>query len=185
MAEKTPEQLKQEADQKRQAQAAKKPTHSASSHDHSDMPHLAIVHAHEARVKELELELESEKKHLADIEAMTAIDPGDLGHGEQGWIELDEEGTPISAATREPPPPGTLAAPVVGYYPIQAEPLVTPTGAPIKPNMQPQPDPRDVGMEERIKESLASAGKTEKQLAAERVAHQQGNPGAVNTQPRT
>jgi hypothetical protein len=107
---------------------------------------------HEERVKEMEQALENEKKKLAaeenlDINALT----GELGHGETGWLLLDQLGQPTGAATAEPPPvyEGMFAAPVKGYFPVEMDTLVTPSGAPITAFMNPQQDPRDPGMEAR------------------------------------
>jgi hypothetical protein len=171
--------------------AAAPPHKSDSTHQVAkDGQNLAIKHAHEARIKELELELETEKKRIKAIEEFGDQEmSGQLGHGEKGWVRLDEEGKPTGPATIDPPEVGTVAAPVVGYFPEQADHLVTPSGAPITPNMQPMPDPRnDPGMEARIKESLASAGQpvdehgSPRQQAAARV---QPNSPVINTPART
>jgi hypothetical protein len=168
------------------------PSKSDSTHQVAkDGQNLAIKHAHEARIKELELELETEKKRIAAIEEFSGKEmSGELGHGEKGWVRLDEEGKPTGPATIDPPEVGVVAAPVVGYFPEQADHLVTPSGAPITPNMQPLPDPRnDPGMEARIKESLASAGQPvdahgDLKRRQDAGVHIQPNSPVINTPPR-
>jgi hypothetical protein len=169
----------------------KQPTHksSGSGHDYAtkskEGQFRALKHAHEARIKELEMEIESVKKQQEFAEKLAEDDlTGELGHGERGFLILGEDGMPTGEASAEMPAPGTIAAPVVGYFPVTADTLVTPSGAPIQAQMNPLPDPRDTGMEARIKESLESAGqdtKTNKQKDAEHI--QPGSP-VVNTPAR-
>jgi hypothetical protein len=108
---------------------------------------LKVSSSREERVERLEKQLEYERNKIEN-----AVDPhelvGELGHGELGWVELDEEGMPTGPAQKEPPPLGTVAARVVGYFPTQDE-LVTPSGAPVTDQMNPAPDFQDAGMQAR------------------------------------
>jgi hypothetical protein len=71
---------------------------------------------------------------------------GELQPGEVGWVELDEEGTPTGPARKEPPPPGTPTAKVVGTLTTKMDEITTPTGAPITKHMNPDPELWDAGM---------------------------------------
>jgi hypothetical protein len=128
------------------------PPHSPSASQQPARPRgtvggIKVASSHDERIAALEKELETEKKKKA-----AQIDPqmvvGELGHGEMGFLVLDEEGHPQGTATKEPPPVGTPAARVVGYNPTM-DPIATPSGAPITEQMNPAPDFRDPGLEER------------------------------------
>jgi hypothetical protein len=134
-----------------------KPAHK-STHS-KDGARLAEVHASEARVKELEGQIAQEKKRQEVIHKLEGQDlNGEVGHGEKGWIALDDLGSPTGVAMEELPAAGDWAhlAPVVGYFPQELDTLVTPSGAPITPFMNPMPDPRDPGMEARNKDGYKS-----------------------------
>jgi hypothetical protein len=64
---------------------------------------------------------------------------GELDPGDAGWIELDEKGSPVGAATNVPPV-NKPAAPVVGVVESTPRVLATPGGAFLTDkNMQPSP----------------------------------------------
>lgn len=148
--------------------------------------HLAMKHAQEERIKELELQLETEKKRQEAINKISTTDlNGELGHGEEGWIALDNLGSPTGVAMEELPAPGEWEsiAPVVGYFPVELDTLVTPSGAPITPFMNPMPDPRgeDAGMMARNKDGYKSDYNVQN-----REEWQMGKPGtaqSVNQKP--
>lgn len=71
---------------------------------------------------------------------------GDIGPGEIGHIELDEEGNPTGAAFRDIPGPDDVTAAVYGNPAVQFDDLVTPSGAPITKMMNPEPKLWDAGM---------------------------------------
>lgn len=76
---------------------------------------------------------------------------GELKPGEFGWVKLSDEGEPTGAATKEPPAPGSGAYARVSApnYPKERDELTTPSGAPIMPHMNPNPDLWDAGLLER------------------------------------
>jgi hypothetical protein len=126
---------------KNQAQPHATPPASPAKASHS--PSKSVV-SH-SRIEELEAELEAEKKRVAAAESLDLKQlAGDLLPGEIGYIHLDPEGKPTGPAVREVPPVGTPCARVMGMqsYPSPQDGLVTPTGAPLTPNMNPFPDPR-------------------------------------------
>lgn len=71
---------------------------------------------------------------------------GDIQRGELAHIELDEEGTPTGAAFRDIPDGDQVTAPVYGTPMVQFDELVTPSGAPITRHMNPEPKLWDAGM---------------------------------------
>lgn len=166
------------------------PKHSAPRHSYNDKddPNAAMMRRnHDAKAAQLEQELKNEEEQFEAYEKLdVSALAGDLGHGEKGYLILDSLGMPTGAASIEPPPPGTPAANVVGYFPVAMDELVTPSGAPIRPFMNPMPDPRDPGMEARIKESLSSAGQPvdEHGSLKERASHAQPGSPVVNTPGR-
>lgn len=96
---------------------------------------------------------------------------GDIGPGEIGHIELDEEGNPTGAAFRDIPGADDVTAAVYGNPAVQFDDLVTPSGAPITKQMNPEPKLWDAGM-------LARNPPPE---PTERQRKYQGQPGVVNT----
>ena len=74
---------------------------------------------------------------------------GELGHGELGFIELNEEGTPTGVAKAGEIPKDKFVARVVGMHPNIYDEVVTPSGAPLTKHMNPSPDLWDAGMLDR------------------------------------
>lgn len=74
---------------------------------------------------------------------------GGLKPGEVGWVELDDEGEPCSAATKDAPPPGKTAARVIGGHPTKLEEITTVSGAPLTKCMNPEPNYLDPGFLQR------------------------------------
>ena len=99
---------------------------------------------------------------------------GDIGPGEVGYIELDEEGTPTGAAVRDIPPPGDhkMWARVIGASTHKYDEIVTPSGAPVTKYMNPEPTLWDEGMLAR------NPVDAETQKRADE--HGQGQAGVVN-----
>lgn len=64
---------------------------------------------------------------------------GDLEPGESGWIPLDEKGKPTGPAKKGTPPEGQLAHTVVAPARPPRQAIMTPSGAPITDNMNPDP----------------------------------------------
>jgi hypothetical protein len=72
---------------------------------------------------------------------------GELRPGEIGWLKLDEEGTPVGAATNEIPKTATESfARVVGAPSGKYDEIVTPSGAPVTRFMNPEAGMWDEGM---------------------------------------
>jgi hypothetical protein len=70
---------------------------------------------------------------------------GDLKDGELGWLKLDDKGNPTGTAVREMPKEGP-AARVMHIAPRDHFELMTPSGAPITEQMNPNPEMWDEGM---------------------------------------
>lgn len=72
---------------------------------------------------------------------------GDLAPGEIGWVKLDEEGEPTGPATRGMPDisEGPVAK-VVGSPKVAYDEIVTPSGAPVTKQMNPDTQLWDSGM---------------------------------------
>jgi hypothetical protein len=64
---------------------------------------------------------------------------GELEPGEEGWIPLDEHGTPTGPAQKGEPPKDQLAARVVAPASPPRQAVMTPSGAPITKQMNPDP----------------------------------------------
>ncbi len=71
---------------------------------------------------------------------------GDIGRGELGHLELDEEGKPTGSVFREIPSPDQVTTTVVGNSAPVFDEIVTPSGAPISKYMNPDPVLWDAGM---------------------------------------
>ena len=95
---------------------------------------------------------------------------GDIHPGEIGHIKLDEEGNPTGAAFRDIPKGDDVTAAVYGNPAVQFDDLVTPSGAPITKQMNPEPKLWDAGM-------LARNPPPEPTERQKRFSQ----PGAVNT----
>lgn len=108
---------------------------------------LAFSGTREAKIADLETQLAYEKKRLEADKNKKEIG-GDLAPGEVGYVVLDEDGAPSGSITKEPPAPGTPCARVVGAHKKGGE-VLTPSGAPIGLQMNPQPDMHDAGLVER------------------------------------
>jgi len=105
-----------------------------------------------------------------DVKALA----GDLAFGELGYVELDEEGKPVGPAKRDYPEPGKPIARVVGFGPRHYDEVVTPAGAPLTRQMNPNPDLWDDGMRARnpvpVEETRAADERLEKIREANRKA---------------
>jgi hypothetical protein len=71
---------------------------------------------------------------------------GDIGRGELGHLELDEEGHPTGSVFREIPKPDQVTTTVIGNPAPQVDEIVTPSGAPVSKFMNPDPVLWDAGM---------------------------------------
>ena len=71
---------------------------------------------------------------------------GDIQRGELARVELDENGTPTGPAFRDVPKADQVVAPVYGTPTVILDELVTPSGAPITKQMNPEPVLWDAGM---------------------------------------
>jgi hypothetical protein len=85
----------------------------------------------------------------ADVVPLGAYDHfiGELWPGAFGWLPLDENGEPSGPATIEPPPEGTVACKVFANLQpnFGADMLVSNSGAPLVPPLNPNPDVRVAG----------------------------------------
>jgi hypothetical protein len=78
------------------------------------------------------------KPHILDSDEQESL-KGELKPGESGWIELDEEGSPVGNATNVPPV-NKPAAPVEAVVESKPRFLMTPGGAHLTDSsMQPSP----------------------------------------------
>ena len=96
---------------------------------------------------------------------------GDLLPGEFGWVKLDEDGEPTGEVSREIPERGEVVARVVGVLNTYDE-VVTPSGAPLTRNMNPEPALWDDGMIARnpVPEKDRDPDKEEKDRQHDRLA---------------
>jgi len=95
---------------------------------------------------------------------------GDLGFGELGYVELDEEGMPTGPAKRDIPEPGKPVARVVGIGTRRYDEVTTPAGAPLTRNMNPAPDFSDDGMRARNPVPVEETRKADERIAKIREA---------------
>lgn len=108
-----------------------------------------------------------------------------LGHGQVGWLRLDEEGRPTGEVLDEPPKDNQeFYAKVVGVKPVH-DPIVTPAGAPITKQMNPDPQLWDDGMLARNPQPEQSDEERRKEKGP--GAHPMvtgGNPAADTAHPK-
>jgi len=105
---------------------------------------------------------------------------GDLGPGEIGWVELDDNGTPVGTVKRElPDPAGESVARVVGSPTRKYDEVVTPSGAPLSKFMNPDPALWDEGMLARNPINMEEQRKADERTGRSGFAGVVNKPGTV------